>query len=344
MNESKYECRRCDFVAADDDDRADHARAARHPLCIVCYRSLPDDRRQCCVRCEANAKADIHDIVEAVTLAPEIIEAGGYRGILVDLLAYASDGAIESPRQQLHPDDYVYLNSRGQRVPPEHPSDPWPVLAVLEGIERTWRLEFGHGPATNVATITSCAAYLSEWTGLAARSFRGFDDDAHTLKTLRLRLKHAEGTSDDPETGVKCLDCEDVKLVRAYRPPVLPVPDPRRSKNGQRGLEEEGKADTYECPACRRTYDWADYGKAVHHYAANIGGWVKIADGAAAVRRTPMQVWRWINDGKLTVACLLDKKDRRARVHIDALREVDEAHPRRGNTPSPMLDLSATAS
>jgi hypothetical protein len=156
-------------------------------------------------------------------------------------------------------------------------------------------------------------------------------------------LRHAIGHADDPEVGVECLDCPKVKLVRVYHPPTLPVPDRRRSADGKRGHDEEGKADTYACPSCRREYDWSDYGKAVHHYAASIEGWVKIADAAAAVRREPKQVWRWINDGKIGVACLLVNKDRRARVHIEALRTLDQQYPRRGNTPTTELDFAATA-
>lgn len=328
---SSLDCRRCDFTAKDADERAEHARDTRHPLCICCYQSLPIDDSQTCNRCIGNTRADLADIVEAVTLAPEVIEAGGYRGILVDLLAYVADGAIESPRQQLEPELYAGAEWR---------SDPWPVLAVLEGIERTWRLEFEHGPGVNVATITGCADYLNKWVERAAHTFAGFDDDATTLRTLAIRLRHATGTSDDPETGVECLDCPGVKLERVYRAPVLPVPDYRRSRDGQRGLEQEGKADTYACPWCRREYDWRDYGKAVHHYAAGIEGWVKVSDGATAVGRDAALVWRWIREGRIAVACLLVNKDRRARVPIDDLRTLSAATHRKANNAT-LLDFAA---
>lgn len=320
-----FKCRRlvgtvrCTFEG-DNEAAGAHMRETGHKRCICCHLFLSDDERQTCQRCQTNARADLSDIVEAVTLAPEVIEAGGYRGILVDLLAYTADGAVESPRQQAQPELYADA---------EWTSDPWPVLAVLESIERTWRLEFGHGPAVTVATVTSCSSYLNQWLSLAARTFPGFDDDAATLRTLRLRLKHATGTSDDPEAGVACLDCPTVKLERVYRAPVMPVPDFRRSADGKRGLDSEGKTDAYECPSCRRTYDWSDYGRAVHHYAAGIEGWVRIADGAAAVRREPALVWRWVRDGKIAVACLIADKDRRARVHLDDLRALDAATRRR---------------
>lgn len=308
---------RCTFEG-DNEAAGAHWREVGHARCVVCSLFLGDDERQTCLKCVTNARFDLTEIVETVTLAPEVIEAGGYRGILIDLLAYTSDGAIESPRQQAEPELYADA---------EWTNDPWPVIAVLESIERTWRLEFGHGPAVTLATVTSCASYLDQWLTLAARTFPGFDDDAATLRTLASRLRHATGTSDDPQAGVRCLDCDDTRLERTYRPPVMAVPDPRRSEDGRRGMETEGKTDTYACPTCRREYGWADYGKAVHHYAASIEGWVRIADGAAAVRREPALIWRWIRDGKLAAACLLG--DPRARILLADLRALDELTPRR---------------
>lgn len=344
MSDRTYRCKAsthgvpCQWEG-DNEAAGAHMRETGHKRCICCYQFLDNAERQTCNRCIANSRADLLEIVEHVALAPEVIEAGGYRGILVDLLAHIADGAIESPRQQLAPPDIKadYLDA-------EWPSDPWPVLAVLEAIERTWRHEFDHGPATVVATVSSCAAYLTEWLHRAATTFAGFDDDAATLKTLASRLRHATGRANDPQTGVRCLDCPDVKLERVYNEPILPVPDRRRSHDGKRGLDGEGKADCYACPSCRRTYDWRDYGKAVHHYAAGIEGWVKIADGAVAVGREPKQVWRWINDGRLAVACLIVGKDRRARVWLDDLRELDQ-HARKwaATRPASLLDFASAS-
>lgn len=269
MTERTFHCGRlvgtirCQF-SGNNEAAGEHWRETGHARCLCCGNFLTDDESvaMACTRCVTNVRADLAEIVESVALAPEVIEAGGYRGILIDLLAYVSDGAVESPRQQIHPDDYVYLNSRGEKVSAEEPNDPWPVLAVLEAIERTWRLEFGHGPATVVATITSCASYLEQWLWLASRSFRGFDDDAATLRTLASRLRHAVGLADDPVKGVGCFDC-DGTLQRTYRVPVWPVPDPRRSVDGQRGLEFEGLADTWTCPKCRRDYEPESYYLAV---------------------------------------------------------------------------------
>lgn len=344
MSEQTFHCRRlvgtvrCTFEGSNENAGA-HWRETGHARCVCCLAFLDNAESQTCARCITNARADLIEIVQAVAIAPEVIEAGGYRGILVDLLAYSADGAVESPRQQLAPPEVKadYLDA-------EWPSDPWPVLAVLEAIERTWRHEFDHGPAVTVATISSCASYLTEWLHRAATTFAGFDDDAATLKTLASRLRHATGTANDPQTGVRCLDCPDVRLERVYNEPILPIPDHRRSSDGKRGLDGEGKADCYACPSCRRTYDWSDYGKAVHHYAAGIEGWVKIADGATAVGREPALVWRWVREGRLATACLLLNKDRRTRVDLDELRTLSASTAtRRKDDSGGLLDFAASA-
>lgn len=328
MSERVFKCHatfdgktRCTFEG-DNEAAGAHWRETGHPRCPICGQFLATDERMVCQRCITRARSDLGDITECVALIPEAVTDAAWRGALpVDLMAFEADGSLYPTVQRAHPEDY-----RGV----ERPNDPWSVLAVLEQMERDWRHEFGHGPAVDLATTTGCAGYLSEWLWLAARTHPGFDADAETLRILASRLRHAVGTANDPAEGVGCLDCPDVHLVQTYRPPVMAVPDPRRSADGYRGQDVEGREDYWHCPRCRRSYDAVAYGLAVRQHAAKAKGWVPVRLAAEVLRRPVRTVWQWVQFGEVSAACR--RVDRKVMVDMDEVRELDALKDRRKRT------------
>lgn len=279
-----YKCRRqvgtgrCTFEG-DNEAAGQHWREAGHGRCICCSSFLRDDETQTCLRCVGKVRADLADIVTAYALLPDVIEHSGFTGrIPVDPLTLYADGSVESPVQQAHPELYRDV---------EWPTDPTPVIAELESWERMWRGEFGHGPAVMVATVSSCASYLTQWLGHASRNFLAFDDFAVAMRGLRSDLQHRTGVADDPMHGVSCFDCGD-DLIRTYRPPSVdtqrriaaalrPViaqriaeasygiaqptaPYPAAKRSGQ---DRDGLEDLWHCRGCDRVYEPSEYYLAV---------------------------------------------------------------------------------
>lgn len=130
-----------------------------------------------------------------------------------------------------------------EHVKDHWPSDPTPVIAVLDANERDWRAEFGHGPAldlpdleipTQVAAMTN---YLLTWLPLAARTHEGFSEFASEIRSLALTITHRTGVSNDPATAaVQCYDCGG-DLISPYREPVHPIPE----MTVRKGSDGEGR-------------------------------------------------------------------------------------------------------
>lgn len=331
MSDRVFRCRqltgttRCGFEG-DNTEAGAHWQETGHGRCIVCSDFLRDDEALTCLRCVAKVRTCLVEIPECVALAEDVIVTAGFRGSLpIDLLAMVSDGSIESPVQQANPDAYRYV---------EQPNDPLPVVAVLYGIERCWREEFGHGPRMSDATISGCADYLLVHLQQAARAWLGFDDDAATVKQLANRLRHAVGVADDPVEGTKCLDCPDVTLVRPYRQPIWPVPDRRRSQDGYRGIEPEGLDDLWHCRSCKRDYTPAEYGLALRQRAAEARGWVTVALASEVTGRHRRVIIQWVHrrddDGNPLVRMQVDEDHRRMVVWMPDVTAQHEKSAQRG--------------
>jgi hypothetical protein len=302
---------RCTFKGS-QDELVEHAQFAGHPLCIVCARSLTADETRTCDKCVRRARNDLSAIIDGAAQLPAAIENAGWRGgYAIEALTLYADGAVESSVQQMHPGEYD--------LDAEWPNDPIPVVALLESWDRMWRLEFGHSMGEDLATVVGCAGYLLTWLSLAARTFDGFDDFADEIHQLRVHVERATGDGDPTLRGVRCLDC-NARLTRVYRSLSAPLPHKSRSADGRRGLEAEGRTDTFVCPSCHRDYDWRDYGRAIHRLAASVGGWVPVSLAAEVVRRPVKSVRNWVNDLTVTSACRVS--DRRVVVVLDELRTV----------------------
>lgn len=271
--------RRCDYrgTAA---DLAEHAVEYGHPLCRICQHSLRNHESRTCDRCVQNCRDSLRAIAETFPQAPEVIEHTGD----FNLLTMVVDGNADSlrpykPQQHQRP-SVAYPDLAGAEIVHpafttlpagdgrEHfkdhwPSDPAVVIAVLDVNERDWRNTFGHGPAVEAASVETCARYLLTWLSLAARTHPTFEEFAAEINQLAVSLIHRTGLADDPviaggyKDPIRCFDCKTGRLVRMYRPPVQPVPRPRR------GLEVEGLPDEFDCDHCGSIYSTTTYYLAV---------------------------------------------------------------------------------
>lgn len=217
---SERKCARCDYRA---EDLREHAQEAKHWLCIVCYRSLRLDETQTCQHCVTRCRGFLAGIGDDYAMLPDVAEHAGYRSLPIpggDAMVMAADGNLDG--------HYTACDD-----PKFH--DPNSVLAVLELNERDWRLEFGHGPAENIATVSGCLAYLEQWMWLAARTHPGFDDFYREMRTLRTTLAWRTTTIDAPEgLPASCFDCGG-DLIRTFNDPVKPAE--ARAANVRRVLD-----------------------------------------------------------------------------------------------------------
>lgn len=310
---------RCSF-AGERDELVEHAAETGHDLCLVCAASLSADEARVCARCLARTRDDLDAIVDGYARLPAEIENVWRGGMRWDALTMWADGSVESAVQSAHPEQYRDV---------EWISDPTPVIAILESWQRTWRQEFGQGPAEEVATVTSCAKYLATWQLVAARQLDSYADFTGDVAKLRRQLDRVTGRQDGPIVGAKCVDC-GAALLRQYRAPVAAVPDASRSEDGRRGRDDEGLSDCFACPRCYRVYSWHDYGSAVHRLAASVDEWVPVRLAADVVRRPIQSLWRWVREGEATAACRV--QDRRVVVDIEQVRELSDVKARHGKS------------
>lgn len=228
-------------AVADDIDPAGEPEAIP---CGTCRRDLAEDERNTCRRCVGKARADLHAIVNAYAMLPDIIgnplgsnapkwrndsghtKAATYPmpgGEALVLAAGGGDG-----RGQLWADHYG-LDDQAE--------DPPSVAAALGMWEDDFRRIRREPAALSKHYVASAAAYLLEHTGWAGSRHPDFPEFAADLKRLRAHLERATGT-DDPivRSGAPCLSCDP--------------PAPRLERRyGVNGLE-----DDWSCPRCRRTY------------------------------------------------------------------------------------------
>lgn len=306
-----FRCRagepRCDYRGT-VDELAAHADEAGHRRCIVCSVALADVERQTCTRCVSTVRDDLAALVHASAHLGRALQQAAYRSIAWNVLALAADGSLESPQT---PNQYTeprqiaatvhvehaeipgkhltHLAYVEERIPSngrEHvrdhwASDPLSVLAFLEKAEREWRLEFGHGPATGIATVRNCLDYLREHHTLAARTHPGFDDYATDVRELRSVVEHAVGFADVPvKAPASCFDCGGA-LVRLYT--------------------DRGLTDDWTCRLCRGVYDQASYFLALRARRDECEGWVPVRVAASVLRIPTSTLFRWAADGQVAV-------------------------------------------
>lgn len=399
---------RCEFTGT-RDQLQEHAAEVEHATCVLCGIVLNEFEQQVCAirigkekraTCVERLDATLADIFDAYATLPGVVEASGYRmGRLPggDALVMLADGSMESPQA---PNRYTQPHEVAPTVHVEHPaivgdevvhpayveervpsdgrehlrdhwkSDPASVLAELEVMERNWRRDFHHGPADEIATVTTCVAYLRRWLPVAARRLDDIDEFAAELRSLHAKLLHTAGLADDPESApANCFDCGG-RLQRHYRPLRETVEERLRratswaSRDDQRikkhlaketrkhperppsklrvhsratrvrqaagGDDREGLADTWTCAQCHRTYDTAEYGLALRMRANSITGWVTVRVAAETLRRHPERIRRWVADLLIPSACSV--VTRQTLVEWDATKAHSDEVQRRQRT------------
>lgn len=310
-------CGRCDFKGT-REERDQHAIEAGHPLCAICSsRSLRSSEVAVCDPCVARTRDELDAIVATVIDdAPTMIAYSGYYGMFgADLLVMTADGSIEGGG----PDDWL--------------TDPTPVIAILEANERDWRRHFAEPPAEDVATVTSCAAYLRRNLGRAAAEHPAFDEFVTEIRTLHSRLLHTAGLIDDPERApAECFTCGG-RLVRVYRP-LKSDPHHRLERIKHKvntsatrrkrptsakerramvlaavaGREQEGLTDKLQCSNCGTTYTFAQYGLALRSKADSLEGWVEVQLAADASRRPVRTIRTWMASLQVSSSCRVEDR------------------------------------
>lgn len=205
---------------------------------------------------------------------------------------------------------------RGEYVDLSHEDPDWePPLQTLLFWSEQWRVE--RGEVTDLEpTIKREADYLRQIIDWACETEPHFDDFAAGIRAARSRLEGSLRAGSKPDTTrVNCIDvdCErKPRLIRAYGAQV--------------------KDDRYRCPACRRSYDDADYARALGEQMASAGAerWVTRSDAMAllASERTERTVERWLAAGRVRMMC--DRVSHRVLVWWPDVRALHLEPPTRG--------------
>lgn len=224
-------CARCEW-AGKRADLPRHARDAGHPLCIACAalghapRSLPADRPQVCVTCDADVHRMLGQIVDLYAVLPAAMpgippqlgeprRGNGDRmpgGDALVLLAGGSAGRSQTLTG-------VDTSHEADEYPGDTQSAAW-VLGSWEDAWRDARGEHGyHGPATVAGAVT----YLRERTRWrwAVVSHPAWDEFAADVHSLYRRLRAADGLTERPAVADAACFSEgcDGRLERPLRDP-----------------------------------------------------------------------------------------------------------------------------
>lgn len=219
--------------------------------CAVCRRPLrEEDPPRTCHACIGRARADLHAIVNAYAMLPDVVHSplgsnaprsqeGGRPterpmpgGNALTMLAGGGDG-----RAQLWADHFGADDQNG---------DPLSVAYELGRWEDDFRRLRKQPAALTGYYVASAAAYLLQHTPWAAAKHPEFDEFTTDLRHLRNTLEHVTDTNDTPvRADAPCFDCGGT-LERHYR-------------------DRTGLDDNWTCrtPGCRREYTPAAYYLAV---------------------------------------------------------------------------------
>lgn len=312
-----HACSRCDWTPGSDapeqQQRAAHAAAEGHWLCIVCQTaSLAATEMQTCIACVGRVRRDLIDLrrlwveLHAIgfdPIAPRIGRVGGRSSGVTVPGGVAS--VLRSPGNRIGSD--MDKLSHGQD---EQDDDPPSVLAQLAGWEDDWRSE-RHEPAAGPASVASCLDYLdSARLNWAASHHEGFDEFASDIATLASWVRRTTGHDERPTTTTaRCNLCDWTD-----------GPPPR--------LRRDNGDDDWHCVRCRRLFTDDEMNIARLATDARVAesagygalaGWLPVAETATAVGRPMRTVRDWIHRGLVTTRPGLRGE---VTIHIDEATDV----------------------
>ncbi len=240
--------------------------------CSVCRRPLrEDDPPKTCHRCVGRARADLHGIVNAYAMLPDILanplgsnaprpQEGGRAterpmpgGNALTMLAGGSS-ARAALRRWLEAESRASIRRTGplagemDKEPPwgadDAQGDPVSIAYELGRHEDEWRRVRGEPASLSNYYVASAVAYLLEHLSWAARAYPEFAEFVEDLRGLRAVLERVTELDDRPvRADAPCFDCGGT-LERHYR-------------------DRTGLDDDYVCRGCRREYTPAAYYLAV---------------------------------------------------------------------------------
>lgn len=335
---------RCDYRGTPDELR-DHAADAQHPTCRLCAWPLRDAVEVTCDRCIRRVRDDLTAISAHMDDLERRVTDGAYSGGWLTALTLLADGSMTGGGE----DDHVRYR------------DPIAVAALLEFWDRDWHDEFGqrgrrrylplgHPDRFASQVRRECAAYLSTWLWLAARTHPAFDDFAADIARLRAVVEHVALLVADPEAAPISCACggqlvqrsrlvdADERRRAAARDVVGRVARQRAAEHSYGvtaltpwpdvvfdGRDGEGRDWNRVCRDCGTVYDPAAY-LWRYRLLTDLPGWVSVERAAETVDRPVATVTAWIRAGWVPAASSV--LSRRVVVELEAVVARSDAAPR----------------
>lgn len=252
------QCARCNYHG----DLAEHAADTSHPLCIVCYRSLPLGHRQTCTHCVGWARRSLIRIEQLYPLLPHellaragtaaAMDPSGIRaghdplpgGDVMVMLGPGSDGTNQA-REIIRATDNQ-IHQAAPHTADEHNGDTMSILGELERWERDWRHVLNSPHPTDPATVANCALYLLRHLSGAAQEHPEFDKWTDELRQLRRQVEAALNLIPQ-RSPVPCITC------------------------GTRSLEKPAPKDfEWRCTRCHRNYTQDEFYMAMRQHGKAV--------------------------------------------------------------------------
>lgn len=208
--------------------------------CIVCRRSLAPTERQCCLRCLSTLRRDLAKIESLFGMLPSVLArlpAGTVDSVL-------GRGSGEPP---LPGGDALAMMGPGSAATGDggelvghragEPVDPPAVSFELGTWVEDW-CEIRHEVGRRPVTVRGQVGYLSSRAGWASDHHPAWDEFSSDVRRIVARLEDVTGTSERPEHGPPCPYCR---------------------ADLEREFGDQGLADDWQCPRCRRAFGPAQY-------------------------------------------------------------------------------------
>ena len=208
--------------------------AAPVPRCVVCSRPLAPDEVQSCLRCLGRVRRELARVPELVALLPWGFDAP---------VSQRLDSGRGSGERALPGGDALVMLGPGSdaRDPGARRDDPPAVLFELDRWCVDWA-ELRDEASPWPVSLSGACSWLSVRAGWAAGQHPAFEEFADDLARMVSRLESVTASGDRPVRGAPCFEC---------------------GADLERRWTDEGLADEFVCPRCRRCYDMPSYWLAV---------------------------------------------------------------------------------